>query len=72
MRDGTAQLRLDRRLARRRGWITQDELEKELAALPDVADKAELLDLPSPPSDPEDESETPQLASEPEGGSGLH
>ena len=72
MRDGTAQLRLDRRLARRRGWITQDELEKELAALPDVADKAELLDLPGPPSDPEDESETPQLASEPEGGPGLH
>lgn len=32
-------LRLDRRALRRRDWISPDELEKELAALPDVADK---------------------------------
>ena len=32
-------LRLDRRALRRRDWISRDELEKELAALPDVTDK---------------------------------
>ena len=32
-------LRLDRRALRRRGWISPDELKKELAALPDVAGK---------------------------------
>jgi hypothetical protein len=30
---------LDRRLIRRRGWITPVELEKQLANLPDVADR---------------------------------
>ncbi|HVP29441.1 MAG TPA: hypothetical protein VMW35_09805 [Myxococcota bacterium] len=33
-------LKLDRRLARRRNWITSKELETELAKLPDVSDKA--------------------------------
>lgn len=32
-------LRLDRRLTRRRGWIPREELERELEALPDIADK---------------------------------
>jgi hypothetical protein len=32
-------LRLDRRLIRRRGWIPEEELERELEALPDVAEK---------------------------------
>ena len=32
-------LRLDRRLLDRRGWISREELERELAALPDVSDK---------------------------------
>ena len=32
-------LRLDRRLIRRRGWISEKELSEELAALPDAADK---------------------------------
>jgi hypothetical protein len=32
-------LRLDRRALRRRSWISPEELEKELAALPDVATK---------------------------------
>jgi hypothetical protein len=32
-------LRLDRRMLDRRGWIPQNELERELAALPDVSDK---------------------------------
>lgn len=33
-------LRLDRRLTDRRGWISPEELERELSALPDVAEKA--------------------------------
>jgi hypothetical protein len=32
-------LRLDRRLIRRRDWIDPEELERELEALPDVAEK---------------------------------
>ena len=34
-----SKLRVDRRLHRRRGWIADDELKRELDALPDVADK---------------------------------
>jgi len=41
-------LRLDRRLIGRRGWTRPEELEQELAGLPDVADKAELVDSPTP------------------------
>ena len=32
-------LRLDRRLMDRRGWIAPQEMERELAALPDVSGK---------------------------------
>lgn len=38
-RKSIEQLRLDRRLVRRRNWISQDELAKELEALPDVSHK---------------------------------
>jgi hypothetical protein len=41
-------LRLDRRLMRRRGWLSPEELEKELAALPDATDKAEWSEPESP------------------------
>jgi hypothetical protein len=40
------QLRLDRRLMGRRGWTDPKEIERELGALPDVAEKAELVDAP--------------------------
>jgi hypothetical protein len=36
-------LRLDRRLQHRRGWISAQELEGALEALPDVAAKGELV-----------------------------
>jgi len=49
-RDATSKLRLDRRLTNRRGWISPEDLEHELEALPDVADKV------APSEDPEDES----------------
>lgn len=39
-------LRLDRRLVGRRGWIPQEEIEREIAALPDVSAKADLVDAP--------------------------
>jgi len=38
-RESTSRLRLDRRLIGRRRWISKDELEAELAALPDVSHK---------------------------------
>ena len=39
-------LRLDRRLTGRRGWISPEEIEREVTALPDVAAKADLVDAP--------------------------
>ena len=38
--DALRELRLDRRLLERRGWLSRAELERALAELPDVADKA--------------------------------
>lgn len=32
-------LQVDRRVLRRRGWISPEDLERELSALPDAADK---------------------------------
>jgi len=37
-------LRLDRRLHTRRDWISKEDLEKELAALPDVSEKIDKSD----------------------------
>lgn len=36
-------LRLDRRLQRRRGWISAQEMDDALEGLPDVAGKGELV-----------------------------
>jgi hypothetical protein len=38
-RETISKLRLDRRLTGRRGWISPDDLERELEALPDVSEK---------------------------------
>lgn len=38
-RDSIQKMRLDRRLIRRAGWISERELEQELQALPDVSHK---------------------------------
>lgn len=46
MEEHVAKYRIDRRLQQRRGWIAPDQLEKELNALRDVSDKAELVDSP--------------------------
>jgi hypothetical protein len=52
-RESTRRLRMDRRLIRRRGWLPAEELERELAALPDVSHKiAPAEGEPSAPSEP--------------------
>jgi hypothetical protein len=38
-RDANEKLRLDRRLLRRRGWISEAELDQALTELPDVSHK---------------------------------
>lgn len=45
--DAKKQLRIDRRLTGRRGWIRHEEFERELKALPDVSDKADVIDAPT-------------------------
>jgi hypothetical protein len=54
-RHAMALLRLDRRLIARKNWVSRDELERELEALPDVAHKAttlgEAADAGSPPTE---------------------
>ena len=52
-RRSTKNLRLDRRLANRKNWISPAELEKALNALPDVSDK-----IAEPKEEPESSSES--------------
>jgi hypothetical protein len=47
LRDAIHALKLDRRLATRRGWVEATELTRALAELPDVKGKAAE---PAPPS----------------------
>jgi hypothetical protein len=62
--DSAQNLRLDRRLARRRGWIAPEELERVLSELPDVS--AKIL----PPEDEPMEAAAPSAqAASPGGGS---
>lgn len=49
MLDHAAKFRLDRRLHQRRGWLAPEQLKKDLNALPDVSDKAEVIDSPQQP-----------------------
>ena len=49
-RESRERLRLDRRLIRRRGHLSPEELAKELAALPDVAHKAAPLPAEESPA----------------------
>lgn len=52
-RDSLEKLRLDRRLIRRRGWVSNKELTRELEALPDSAESSTTL------GDVSDVSESP-------------
>jgi len=48
---------MDRRLIRRRGWLSEQELERELAALPDISHK--IAPVEGEPSAPSEHAETP-------------
>jgi len=49
-RESKQRLRLDRRLIRRRGHLSAEDLARELAALPDVAHKAAPLAVEERPA----------------------
>jgi hypothetical protein len=53
LRDAIHTLKLDRRLATRRGWIEETELTRALADLPDV--KAKAAEPAAPPAAAADE-----------------
>jgi hypothetical protein len=55
-RESMRRLRLDRRLIRRRGWVSEEELQRELAALPDVSHK--IAPVGGEPSAPSEQTET--------------
>lgn len=63
-KESTSKLRLDTRLARRRGWIEDAELESELAKLPDVSSKVAGADGPeeTPPASAPAAEPTPSPA----------
>ena len=42
--EAAARLKFDRRLAQRRNWVEAEELENELASLPDCADKVLVVE----------------------------
>ena len=45
--DAIKQLRSDRRMTGRRGWIEPKELARELERLPDVAAKGDMIEAPT-------------------------
>lgn len=45
-------LKLDRRMQHRHGWISAQDLEEALATLPDVAGKGELVTEEEPAREP--------------------
>lgn len=49
--ENVKRLRLDRRLIGRRGWISAEELEREITELPDVSDKAAVVEPAEPSGD---------------------
>ena len=46
--DSMKPLQYDRRLRKRRGWVTEEQFESHLADLPDVADKGEVVSPDAP------------------------
>lgn len=49
--ENVKRLRLDRRLIGRRGWISAEELEREITELPDVSDKVAVVEPAEPSGD---------------------
>jgi hypothetical protein len=58
-RDSMERLRLDRRLIRRRGWMAKEDLDRELAELPDVSDKIAPREEREATSSESPEAQTP-------------
>jgi hypothetical protein len=58
-RESLEKLRLDRRLMSRRGWMSEAERQRALAALPDVVDKATTLGAESGEDESRRTDETP-------------
>jgi len=52
-RETISKLRLDKRLASRRGWISPDDLDRELEALPDTSSKIQAIEEPDNEPAPE-------------------
>ncbi len=52
-RETISKLRLDKRLISRRGWISPDDLDRELEALPDVSSKIAPIEEPDDEPAPE-------------------
>ena len=50
-RENLERLRLDVRLIGRRGWISAEELEREITELPDVSDKVAVVEPAEPSGD---------------------
>ncbi len=50
--DSIRNLRFDKRLLRRRDWISPEELARALAELPDAADRAEWASVEEPKPTP--------------------
>lgn len=64
-------LKFDRRLQRRQGWVTQEELQAELDSLPDSADKIytpEGENVSEGPEESPEAKQTPPIRSTPETG----
>lgn len=55
-RESLEKLRLDRRLIRRRQWISPSELKRELEALPDVSHKIATDEQPEEEGSESEES----------------
>ncbi|MEE2674988.1 MAG: hypothetical protein VX466_14395 [Myxococcota bacterium] len=52
-RETISKLRLDKRLSNRRGWISPDDLDRELEALPDASEKIQPSEEPGDEPGPE-------------------
>jgi hypothetical protein len=52
-RKSLERMKFDRRLIRRRNWISSDDLRRELDSLPDVAEKAAPIEMDEAESEEE-------------------
>lgn len=53
-------LKFDKRLASRRGWVSDEERSQTLEGLPDVAEKGEEIRIETPETAGEPSGDTPE------------